>query len=178
MGLSTRSSADSFCFMCPSHVSAPVSTSPSIVREAEEAFHHSRAWHAAFTAIRHGHVPVVAALHGATVGGGLELAAACHIRLADTTAFSPCRRACADLCRRRRVGSCRAAAGGGQRGSEADGLFVESLMAALSQSGAEAAARLADFVGKRGAKVRPPSESSLAVSQGAASGVAAAADID
>jgi (methylthio)acryloyl-CoA hydratase len=62
--------------------------------------------------------------------------------------------------------------------SEADGLFVESLMAALSQSSAEAGARLADFVGKRGAKVRPPSEPLLAVSQGAASGVAAAADLD
>ena len=62
--------------------------------------------------------------------------------------------------------------------SEADGLFVESLMAALSQSGVEAAARLADFAAKRGAKVMPPSESSVAVSQGAPSGAAAAADID
>ena len=44
--------------------------------------------------------------------------------------------------------------------SEADGLFVESLMAALSQSGAEAAARLADFATKRAPKVMPPSESS------------------
>jgi hypothetical protein len=62
--------------------------------------------------------------------------------------------------------------------SEADGLFVESLMAALSQSGAEAAARLADFVEKRAAKVTSPSESLIAVSQGAASGIAAAADTD
>ena len=62
--------------------------------------------------------------------------------------------------------------------SEADGLFVESLMAALAQSGAEAAARLADFVGKRAAKVTSPAESLMAVSQGAASGIAAAADTD
>jgi (methylthio)acryloyl-CoA hydratase len=62
--------------------------------------------------------------------------------------------------------------------SEADGLFVESLMAALSQSGAEAEARLADFVGKRAAKVTSPSESSIAVSQRAAAGIAAAADTD
>ena len=60
--------------------------------------------------------------------------------------------------------------------SEADGLFVESLMAALAQSGAEAAARLADFVGKRAAKVTSPAESLIAVSQSAASGIAAAAD--
>ena len=60
--------------------------------------------------------------------------------------------------------------------SEADGLFVESLMAALAQSGAETAARLADFVGKRAAKVTSPAESLIAVSQSAASGIAAAAD--
>jgi len=34
-----------------------------------------------------GRVPVVAALHGAVVGGGLELAAACHIRVADDSTF-------------------------------------------------------------------------------------------
>ncbi|RZJ09478.1 MAG: crotonase/enoyl-CoA hydratase family protein, partial [Rubrivivax sp.] len=32
-------------------------------------------------------VPVVVALHGAVVGGGLELAAAAHIRVADETAY-------------------------------------------------------------------------------------------
>lgn len=32
-------------------------------------------------------MPVIAALHGAVVGGGLELAAACHIRVADESAF-------------------------------------------------------------------------------------------
>jgi enoyl-CoA hydratase/carnithine racemase len=34
-----------------------------------------------------GRVPVVAALHGAVVGGGLELASACHIRVADDSTF-------------------------------------------------------------------------------------------
>ncbi len=43
---------------------------------------HSRSWHVAFDAIQFGPVPVVAALHGAVVGGGLELAVACHIRVA------------------------------------------------------------------------------------------------
>jgi (methylthio)acryloyl-CoA hydratase len=56
-------------------------------REAVEVFHGSRAWHAAFSLLRHGRIPTIAALHGATIGGGLELAAACHIRVADETAF-------------------------------------------------------------------------------------------
>jgi enoyl-CoA hydratase/carnithine racemase len=32
-------------------------------------------------------VPVVAVLHGAVVGGGLEIASACHIRVAETNTF-------------------------------------------------------------------------------------------
>jgi (methylthio)acryloyl-CoA hydratase len=209
-------------------------------RGAEEAFHHSRAWHAVFTAIRGGHVPVVAALHGATIGGGLELASACHIRLADTSAFFALpegmrgiyvgggasvhvarllgaarmadmmltgRVLDANLAERvglvqylvpkgdalAKAGELAAKMAGMSRltvigvlhalpriqdMSEADGLFVESLMAAIAQSSAEAAARLADFVGKRGAKVMPPSEPLAAVEHDAASGVAAAADID
>jgi Enoyl-CoA hydratase/isomerase len=56
-------------------------------REPADVFHHSRAWHAAFSLLRHARIPAIAALHGATIGGGLELAAACHIRVADETAF-------------------------------------------------------------------------------------------
>jgi len=48
---------------------------------------HSRQWHRAFEQIEFGTVPAVAALHGAVVGGGLELAAACHIRVAEPSAF-------------------------------------------------------------------------------------------
>jgi enoyl-CoA hydratase/carnithine racemase len=40
-------------------------------------------WHTAFDLIARGGIPFVAALHGATIGGGLELAAAAHIRVAD-----------------------------------------------------------------------------------------------
>ena len=40
-----------------------------------------------FDIIARGPIPFVAALHGAVVGGGLELAAAAHIRVADRTAF-------------------------------------------------------------------------------------------
>ena len=56
------------------------------IRDAEETFLISRAWHEVFTSIRRGRRPVIAALHGSTIGGGLELAAACHIRVADVTA--------------------------------------------------------------------------------------------
>lgn len=56
-------------------------------RDAVGGLHHSRAWHKVLSAIEFGQVPIVAALHGAVVGGGLELAAACHIRVADDTSF-------------------------------------------------------------------------------------------
>jgi enoyl-CoA hydratase/carnithine racemase len=56
-------------------------------RDAGQGLHHSRMWHAALERVQYGPVPVVAALHGAVVGGGLELASACHIRVADETTF-------------------------------------------------------------------------------------------
>lgn len=61
----------------------------SEVREnnTTEAVMHSRMWHAAFERISFGQVPVVAVLHGAVVGGGLELASAAHIRVAEPSAF-------------------------------------------------------------------------------------------
>ena len=56
-------------------------------RDAVDGLHHSRSWHKILSEIEFGRVPIVAALHGAVVGGGLELASACHIRVADDTAF-------------------------------------------------------------------------------------------
>jgi enoyl-CoA hydratase/carnithine racemase len=56
-------------------------------RSTTEAMYHSRMWHAAFEKVQFGRVPVVAVLHGAVVGGGLELAAAAHIRVAEESAF-------------------------------------------------------------------------------------------
>ena len=44
-------------------------------------------WHRAFEHIEFGKVPVVAVLHGAVVGGGLELAAAAHVRVAERSAY-------------------------------------------------------------------------------------------
>jgi enoyl-CoA hydratase/carnithine racemase len=47
----------------------------------------SQSWHRAFDLIENGDVPVVAVLHGAVIGGGLELAAAAHIRVAERSAY-------------------------------------------------------------------------------------------
>lgn len=44
-------------------------------------------WHVVFDQIARGPIPFVAALHGAVVGGGLELACAAHLRVCDETAF-------------------------------------------------------------------------------------------
>jgi (methylthio)acryloyl-CoA hydratase len=43
--------------------------------------------HLAFDKITRGPIPVVAALSGAVIGAGLELAASAHLRVADDTAF-------------------------------------------------------------------------------------------
>jgi enoyl-CoA hydratase/carnithine racemase len=43
-------------------------------------------WHEVFDLVARGPIPFVAALHGAVVGGGLELAMAAHVRVGDETA--------------------------------------------------------------------------------------------
>lgn len=69
------------------HFCAGLDLSALVQRDIGGAVLHSRSWHVAFDALQYGRVPVVAALHGAVVGGGLELAAACHIRVADDSAY-------------------------------------------------------------------------------------------
>jgi (methylthio)acryloyl-CoA hydratase len=69
------------------HFCAGLDLSELQERNSIEGLKHSRMWHRAFNAIEKGSVPVVAALHGAVVGGGMELASSCHIRVADETAF-------------------------------------------------------------------------------------------
>ena len=69
------------------HFCAGLDLSELKERDAGQGMHHSRMWHAALECVQYGPVPVVAALHGAVVGGGLELASACHIRVADESTF-------------------------------------------------------------------------------------------
>ncbi len=69
------------------HFCAGLDLSELQERSMVDGLHHSRMWHRAFNAIEKGGVPVVAALHGAVVGGGMELASSCHIRVADESAF-------------------------------------------------------------------------------------------
>ena len=44
-------------------------------------------WHRAFERVELGRVPVISVLKGAVVGGGLELACATHIRVAERNAY-------------------------------------------------------------------------------------------
>jgi enoyl-CoA hydratase/carnithine racemase len=69
------------------HFCAGLDLSELKERDAGQGLHHSRMWHAALERVQYGPVPVIAALHGAVVGGGLELASACHIRVADDSTF-------------------------------------------------------------------------------------------
>lgn len=69
------------------HFCAGLDLSELSERDAGEGVMHSRLWHSALDCVEKGRVPVVAALHGAVVGGGLELASACHIRVADESTF-------------------------------------------------------------------------------------------
>ena len=69
------------------HFSAGLDLTELVERNTVAGIAHSRSWHRAFERIEFGSVPVVAVLHGAAVGGGLELAAAAHVRVAERNAF-------------------------------------------------------------------------------------------
>ena len=69
------------------HFSAGLDLSELRERNIVEGLHHSRMWHRALERVQFGTVPVVAVTHGACVGGGLEIASACHIRVAEQSTF-------------------------------------------------------------------------------------------
>jgi enoyl-CoA hydratase/carnithine racemase len=69
------------------HFCAGLDLTGVVERDSLQSIAFSRRWHAAFEDIQFGTVPVIAVLHGAVVGGGLELAAACHLRVAEASAY-------------------------------------------------------------------------------------------
>ncbi|MBX2838428.1 MAG: crotonase/enoyl-CoA hydratase family protein [Gammaproteobacteria bacterium] len=52
-------------------------------REPIEGVHHSRNWHRVSDLIELGGLPVISAMTGAVIGGGLEIAASTHVRIAE-----------------------------------------------------------------------------------------------
>src|SRR5215203_286845 len=69
------------------HFSSGLDLSELTEHDATEGLRHSQMWHRVFDRIQYSRVPVIAALQGAVIGGGLELAAAAHIRVAERSAF-------------------------------------------------------------------------------------------
>lgn len=200
------------------HFSSGLDLAEHVSRSPIEGVRTSQRWHAVFEGIQRGTIPFVAAMTGAVVGGGLELAAAAHIRVADTTAYFALPEGqrgifvggggsvriarlttvarMADLMLTGRVLSaeegeranlvqylvpagtaidkakalaCVAAANAPlsnfaiiqalpriQDMAQDDGLFVESMVAALTQTSPEATERLRSFLEKRAAKITAP----------------------
>lgn len=69
------------------HFCAGLDLSEMTDRDAVAGLHHSRGWHTTMNAIAESAVPVIAVLQGAVIGGGLELASAAHLRVAEDTAY-------------------------------------------------------------------------------------------
>ncbi|MCA6109161.1 crotonase/enoyl-CoA hydratase family protein [Bradyrhizobium cenepequi] len=69
------------------HFSSGLDLSELSERDATEGLVHSQMWHRVFDRIQYSRVPVIAALKGAVIGGGLELACAAHIRVAEPSAY-------------------------------------------------------------------------------------------
>src|SRR3954462_1134937 len=69
------------------HFSSGLDLSELTEHDATEGLRHSQMWHRVFDRIQYSRVPVVAALKGAVIGGGLELACAAHFRVAEPSAY-------------------------------------------------------------------------------------------
>lgn len=69
------------------HFCAGLDLSELTEMDAGAGVQHSFKWYEAFSKIQFGRVPVVCVMQGAVVGGGLELASAAHVRVADETAY-------------------------------------------------------------------------------------------
>src|ERR1700724_254510 len=69
------------------HFSSGLDLSELTEHDATDGLRHSQMWHRVFDRIQYSRVPVIAALKGAVIGGGLELACAAHIRVAEPSAY-------------------------------------------------------------------------------------------
>ena len=65
------------------HYCSGLDLAEHVSRDAEGTMRHSRAWHGVMDRIQYGGLPVVSAMYGAVIGGGLELATATHVRIAE-----------------------------------------------------------------------------------------------
>jgi (methylthio)acryloyl-CoA hydratase len=69
------------------HFSAGLDLAELSVMTATEGMANSHAWYEVFGRLQFGRRPVVAVMQGAVVGGGLELAACAHVRIAERSAY-------------------------------------------------------------------------------------------
>src|ERR1700749_1813611 len=69
------------------HFSSGLDLSELSDHDATGGLIHSQMWHRVFDRIQYSRVPVIAALKGAVIGGGVELACAAHIRVAEPSAY-------------------------------------------------------------------------------------------
>lgn len=65
------------------HFCSGLDLSEHVARDAEGTMRHSRGWHAIMDKIQFGGLPVISAMYGAVIGGGLEMATATHVRIAE-----------------------------------------------------------------------------------------------
>ena len=65
------------------HYCSGLDLAEHVARDAEGTMRHSRGWHAVMDRIQFGGLPIVSAMFGAVIGGGLELATATHVRVAE-----------------------------------------------------------------------------------------------
>lgn len=69
------------------HFSSGLDLSELTEHDATGGLLHSQMWHRVFDRIQYSRVPVIAALSGAVIGGGLELACSAHIRVAEPSTY-------------------------------------------------------------------------------------------
>lgn len=67
------------------HFCSGLDLSEHVHRSAEDNLYHSRHWHEIMNKIQFGGLAVVSAMFGAVIGGGLELAASTHVRIAESS---------------------------------------------------------------------------------------------